>query len=59
MPNPIDIKVNVTDLPKLKKVIEAWIVPGSHPGAHEAAKNTVRRNWPTLGNALDELVEGL
>lgn len=38
-------------------VILAWSVEGRCPEYHRNMKDRVRRNWPALAHALDELSE--
>lgn len=33
---------------------DAWNVPGPAPAVHRAAQERLRREWPTLANALDK-----
>lgn len=42
----------------VEKVVRAWVISGSHPGYHESQKNLLRENWPTLYNAIEQLVIG-
>jgi hypothetical protein len=39
----------------IEAVIYAWTIEGQHPPTHNAAKEKLRREWPTLANALDAL----
>ncbi len=39
----------------LDKVNRAWNDPGRMPGVHREAQHRLRRDWPTLANALDRL----
>lgn len=41
--------------PAVKAVREAWVVEGRHPPTHRAAQEKLRKEWPTLANALDNL----
>lgn len=36
-------------------VHDAWTHEGPHPPTHQRAKDAVRKNWPSLANALDTL----
>lgn len=40
-----------------QKVIEAWRVPGSHPEYHRRMQRQLRREWPVLAAAIDELIK--
>jgi len=40
---------------KIRAVVDAWNIPGAHPGYHEHTKNKLRRKWPILADALDDL----
>lgn len=40
---------------RLKAVIDAWDDAGPVPDYHYVMKDWVRKNWPILGNALDNL----
>lgn len=37
-------------------IIKAWIIKGASPGYHESQKNLLKENWPTLYNAIEQLV---
>lgn len=37
-------------------VWRAWNVPGTHPDYHRRAQQKLRKDWPTLANALDQLI---
>ena len=39
----------------VNKVLRAWRVAGPNPEFHEAAKKRLKREWPSLYAALDEL----
>jgi hypothetical protein len=39
----------------IRGVIDAWTVPGSHPMFHHREQERLRRRWPVLAAALDEL----
>ena len=39
----------------VQKVFDAWEVPGPSPGYHEHMKGKLRREWPTLAAALDDI----
>ena len=38
----------------LKAIQDAWVDAGPVPEYHEHMQNKLRRDWPTLANALDE-----
>lgn len=38
----------------MNKVLAAWTVEGPCPEFHREAQDRLRRDWPTLANALDE-----
>ena len=38
------------------KVVRAWEIAGPVPIAHDAAKDRLRREWPTLYWAITDLV---
>ena len=40
----------------VEEVVRAWVIRGSHPGYHEFQKSLLRENWPTLYNAIEQLV---
>ena len=40
---------------QLRRIRRAWTVPGRVPGYHEAWKQRLRKEWPLLAAALDEL----
>lgn len=37
------------------KAVEAWVIPGPVPAYHEARKQELRRDWPTLFHALEAM----
>lgn len=39
----------------IKEIDNAWNNPGPVPSYHYAMQNKLRREWPTLANALDKL----
>lgn len=39
------------------RIWRAWTVQGPVPAYHEAAKDRLRIEWPTLAEALDDLAE--
>lgn len=39
------------------KVVRAWLYPGVNPGYHQRKMDELRRDWPVLARALDELTE--
>lgn len=41
----------------VERVIDAWVIKGPVPAYHDKIKNKLRREWPTLAKALDELTE--
>jgi len=41
----------------VEKVVKAWTETGPQPRYHEEAKIRLRRSWPILGRALDELAK--
>ena len=45
----------MTDDDKVQAVIDAWTIEGPLPEFHYRIKRRVRREWPTLGRALDAL----
>jgi hypothetical protein len=38
-----------------RAVVDAWTIAGPVPSYHEAKKQELRRDWPALAQALDEL----
>lgn len=44
----------MTTEPALQKILDAWNNPGRVPWFHDQAKRSLRKQWPTLANALDE-----
>jgi hypothetical protein len=41
--------------PEVRRVIAAWTSPGPVPEYHAQWVERLRREWPTLANALDAL----
>jgi hypothetical protein len=41
------------------RVVSAYVVEGTHPPTHRAEVERLRREWPTLAVALDDLVAEL
>lgn len=39
----------------VKKVLNAWTVPGQHVVYHLAAKEQLKETWPALAESLDAL----
>lgn len=39
---------------RLEAIEAAWLDAGPQPDYHEHMKNKLRRDWPTLADALDE-----
>lgn len=39
------------------KVVQAWLRPGAYPPYHYAMQEQLKRDWPTLYNAIEELVK--
>lgn len=39
-----------------ERVVRAWTVPGPSPATHALAKARLRRDWPTLAEAVETLV---
>jgi hypothetical protein len=39
----------------VRAVLRAWTVPGPVPEYHLVWKNRLRRDWPALAKALDDL----
>lgn len=39
----------------IQDVLNAWLVPGPHPGYHAYMVGIIREDWPTLASALDAL----
>lgn len=40
----------------IERVIAAWEEPGPAPGYHVAMQNQLRKDWPVLANAVEEMV---
>lgn len=40
----------------VKRIIDAWQVEGRYPAYHRRQKEILKRNWPTLFNAVVALV---
>lgn len=40
------------------RILDAWNRPGPVTWYHEDAKRRLRREWPTLANALDRIRKG-
>lgn len=38
------------------KVIEAWTKAGSHPAYHFAMQKQLKREWPVLAKAIENLI---
>lgn len=38
-------------------VLKAWTDPGSHPDYHRGMQRKLRKEWPVLAQALDQLEE--
>lgn len=41
--------------PEVEAVLRAWVEEGSHPEHHRSQQYELRRTWPTLATALDQL----
>jgi hypothetical protein len=42
--------------PEIQKVIDVWTIEGKCPEYHKAQKKILKKNWPTLYNAIIELI---
>lgn len=42
---------------KVASVIRSWVYAGRHPAHHQHKKEQLRREWPQLANALDNLAK--
>lgn len=38
-------------------IVRAWKVPGPRPDIHWREQERLRRKWPTLAKAIEELVQ--
>lgn len=41
----------------IEPIVNAWIQPGPRPDIHLNAIKDLRKNWPTLANAVENLVK--
>lgn len=40
---------------QVKRVVDAWLIKGTHPQYHDAMKKQLYQKWPKLAVALDML----
>lgn len=40
-----------------ERVLQAWLVEGKNPAYHRAQKERLRREWPTLYQAIQAMAE--
>lgn len=40
-----------------ERILQAWMVEGKNPAYHRAQKERLRREWPTLYQAIQALLE--
>jgi hypothetical protein len=41
----------------VKKVIDAWLVEGANPAFHKMMKEKLKREWPVLARAIENLAK--
>ena len=41
---------------EVRKVIAAWVLDGDNPDQNKTEKEMIRKNWPSLACAIDDLV---
>lgn len=46
----------MTEYTPIEAVVRAWLIQGKCPEYHEQQKELLRKNWPTLYNAIQGLV---
>lgn len=46
----------MSDPRRVRAVVQAWTVPGRRPDIHRAAQDKLKREWPTLAEAIEALV---